>query len=299
MTEPGKKIVAIGGGKGGTGKSFLAVNLGTALSQKGKKVILADLNTQAPCLHTFLGVPVLERTFRDFIIDDNATLDAILTDNPLSDVLLMSGGADMPASSPLSHEQKHRFFSCLKALEYDTLFLDLPTGSSSETADMFLISNGGLVVFNHLPTTLEGTYLFIKNIVFRLISGFFKKEKNILHFLEEAFPPNSKLEMESLDQILHTLEKLDKTNAEHAYRALSAFKPSCILNNVVHERETDVVEPFQCLVKKYLGVDIQFLGVVSQGPEVNSSIENRLPLVLGDPECQVSCEIKAIAGKLE
>ncbi|MBT5793872.1 MAG: P-loop NTPase, partial [Deltaproteobacteria bacterium] len=38
------KILAIGGGKGGVGKSFVASNLGILLAQSGSKVILADLD---------------------------------------------------------------------------------------------------------------------------------------------------------------------------------------------------------------------------------------------------------------
>ena len=39
-----KKIWAIGGGKGGVGKSYVAGNLGILLAQKGHNVVLADLD---------------------------------------------------------------------------------------------------------------------------------------------------------------------------------------------------------------------------------------------------------------
>ena len=51
-----KCIHPIAGGKGGTGKSFLAASLGTILAKQGKKILLVDLDLGASNLHTFLGL---------------------------------------------------------------------------------------------------------------------------------------------------------------------------------------------------------------------------------------------------
>ena len=49
-------IIAVGGGKGGTGKSSVAVNLAVSLSKKGKKVMLLDLDVESPVDHILLGI---------------------------------------------------------------------------------------------------------------------------------------------------------------------------------------------------------------------------------------------------
>ncbi len=50
MTETanGKKLWAIGGGKGGIGKSIFTLGLGISLARLGKKVILMDADLGAP-----------------------------------------------------------------------------------------------------------------------------------------------------------------------------------------------------------------------------------------------------------
>ena len=53
---PGRRIIAVGGGKGGVGKSVLAANLGIYLAQLGKHVVLLDADLGGANLHTFLGV---------------------------------------------------------------------------------------------------------------------------------------------------------------------------------------------------------------------------------------------------
>ncbi|MDO9351755.1 MAG: P-loop NTPase, partial [Deltaproteobacteria bacterium] len=60
-------IWTIGGGKGGSGKSFITTNIGICLSKLGARVILIDADLGGANLHTFLGIlpPVL--SLSDFI----------------------------------------------------------------------------------------------------------------------------------------------------------------------------------------------------------------------------------------
>jgi len=50
------KIWAIGGGKGGTGKTFVLSQLANCLASKGKRVILVDTDFGGANLHTFFGI---------------------------------------------------------------------------------------------------------------------------------------------------------------------------------------------------------------------------------------------------
>jgi flagellar biosynthesis protein FlhG len=46
----------IGGGKGGSGKSFITASLGVSLAKEGKRVLLIDLDLGGSNLHSFLGL---------------------------------------------------------------------------------------------------------------------------------------------------------------------------------------------------------------------------------------------------
>ena len=50
------KAIVIASGKGGTGKSMLAANLGTTLALQGHKVVLIDLDTGLRNLDLYLGI---------------------------------------------------------------------------------------------------------------------------------------------------------------------------------------------------------------------------------------------------
>ncbi|HEU5286686.1 MAG TPA: P-loop NTPase, partial [Sphingomicrobium sp.] len=53
--QPGRKLIAIGSGKGGVGKSTLAANLAIALARSGKKVGLIDADIYGPSQPRLLG----------------------------------------------------------------------------------------------------------------------------------------------------------------------------------------------------------------------------------------------------
>ena len=75
-------IWPIGGGKGGSGKSFLASSLGRLLAGLGKKTLLIDLDLGAANLHTLVDVPYPEKCFSDFIRNEICLLENIVLETP-------------------------------------------------------------------------------------------------------------------------------------------------------------------------------------------------------------------------
>src|SRR3989338_4734544 len=59
------KFIAIASGKGGVGKTTTALNLGTALSNFGKDVVVVDANLSTPHISLHLGSPKLRVTLND------------------------------------------------------------------------------------------------------------------------------------------------------------------------------------------------------------------------------------------
>jgi flagellar biosynthesis protein FlhG len=65
--EDRKVVWTIGGGKGGSGKSFITTNIGICLSQMGVRVILVDADLGGANLHTFLGIHPPVPSLSDFL----------------------------------------------------------------------------------------------------------------------------------------------------------------------------------------------------------------------------------------
>lgn len=61
-----QRIWAIGGGKGGVGKSFITANLAMLLAQQKKRVVAIDVDLGGANLHSFLGVKTPQKPFLIF-----------------------------------------------------------------------------------------------------------------------------------------------------------------------------------------------------------------------------------------
>ena len=61
-------VLAVGGGKGGVGKSIISANLSAILSQAGYRVLVIDLDLGCANLHTQFGIPMPRKTLADFLL---------------------------------------------------------------------------------------------------------------------------------------------------------------------------------------------------------------------------------------
>src|SRR5438477_12934551 len=89
------RLVAIGGGKGGVGKSLVAANVGIFLATLGKRVILVDAAFGAPNLHIFAGVPRPSRTLSEVLAGAPLVDLAVATHVP--GVRIVGGVSDPPS----------------------------------------------------------------------------------------------------------------------------------------------------------------------------------------------------------
>ena len=81
---PPARVWAVGGGKGGIGKSFLVANLATVAARSGKRVILIDADLGGANLHTCLGVRAGERvSLSDYFEDRVLELDKVAIETPI------------------------------------------------------------------------------------------------------------------------------------------------------------------------------------------------------------------------
>jgi flagellar biosynthesis protein FlhG len=71
-------IIAIGGAKGGIGKSIFSANLGVFLSQQGAKTVLVDLDLGGANLHLYLGETALPGDIQDFLLQKVPRLEDVM-----------------------------------------------------------------------------------------------------------------------------------------------------------------------------------------------------------------------------
>src|SRR5512136_2207425 len=100
------QIWPIGGGKGGTGKSFLTGNLGILLARQRFRTVLIDADLGAANLHTVLGLDCPEKCLSDFLSKGSTTLQETVVETPISNLYMISGARNKLDVANLAHEQK-------------------------------------------------------------------------------------------------------------------------------------------------------------------------------------------------
>jgi len=131
-----KRIIAVSSGKGGVGKSMIATTLALALSRRGHRVGLLDLDFTSPATHIILGVKGLQPEEEKGIISPVA--------HGLRYMSIVFYAVDEPA--PLRGAAVSEAIIELMAItrwgELDYLVIDMPPGIGDATLDMIRLTPG-------------------------------------------------------------------------------------------------------------------------------------------------------------
>jgi flagellar biosynthesis protein FlhG len=155
------RVIAVTGGKGGVGKTSVAVNLAAALSQHGKRVLLFDADLGLANVDVLLGLA--PRYTLESVIEGRCTLDEAVIDTPMGFKILpgASGVARMTELSTIEHLGLVQAFSQLSA-GLDVLLVDTAAGIADSVRQFCQAAQHVLVVLRDEPASLTDAYALIK-----------------------------------------------------------------------------------------------------------------------------------------
>ena len=145
-------IMLVTSGKGGTGKSTVALNLGLSLSKEGKKVIVVELDSGLRCLDLMLGVDNIVYDLGDILsgkCDANSGIYSAF-DVPNLSIIAAPSRVDQMIS-------QNRFTQLCEFLakSYDFVILDTPAGLGSALEVAAHASSLGIIVSNISPVSVR------------------------------------------------------------------------------------------------------------------------------------------------
>ncbi|MEK7358467.1 MAG: P-loop NTPase, partial [Bdellovibrionota bacterium] len=160
-------IWAVGGGKGGIGKSFISSSLAMCLARMGKSVTLVDLDLGSANLHTCLGLKVPQESLSDFITGRVDNLGRVAVSTEIPGLSFISGFNDALNIADLDSAAKYKIIQGLRNLQTPYVILDLGAGTSENTLDFFLAADQKIVAVTPEPTAIENAYRFMKSSFYR------------------------------------------------------------------------------------------------------------------------------------
>src|SRR6185503_4771744 len=153
--------IAVTGGKGGVGKTSVSVNLATALSASGKRVVLLDGDLGLANVDVLLGLS--PRYTLAHVLSGERTLDEILVKAPQGFHIVpsASGAADLASMAGAGHLGLVQAFSTL-ATRLDVLIVDTAAGIAPGVLQFSQAAQHVLVVVTDEPASLTDAYALIK-----------------------------------------------------------------------------------------------------------------------------------------
>ncbi len=150
---PVRNVVAVASGKGGVGKSTVAVNIAVALAQTGAKVGLLDADIYGPNVPTMMGIQQLPPQNESGKLTPAVAYGVEL----MSIGFLVKPGQPLIWRGPMLHSAIRQFLNDVEWGELDYLIIDLPpgTGDAQLSLAQSVPLSGGVIVTLPQAVSLE------------------------------------------------------------------------------------------------------------------------------------------------
>lgn len=291
------QIIPIASGKGGVGKSLLSANLAITLGQQGKRVVLVDLDLGASNLHLVIGQHPGTASLGSWFTEKTQFKD-IIQPTDYQNVSFIAGDSQIPDLTQLKYAQKIKLIRNLKNIDCDYLILDLGAGTHQFILDMFLLSPQGIVVSAPAVTATLNGYLFLKNAVFRLLYTTFKRNTPGRTLLDNLKKNSASMQKLYIPQLVQALEQVDSETTELFKSRMQQFRPRLVMNMIDSPSDAEKAQRIKTSCNQYLGLEIDFLGLMYRDMLQDKALSSQLPLVVYKPRSVLGQAIYRIADKV-
>lgn len=307
-SEARSRIIAVGGAKGGIGKSMFAANLGTMLSSFGFRVIMVDLDLGGSDLHIYLGHRQMpETTLNDFL---NRKIDS-LNDAAIpcdGGPVLIAGNASELGSANIFFQKKMRLIENIRKLKADYIIVDLGGGTDFNTLDFFLASDLGIVLTTLDQAAYLEAYAFIKTALQRKLSRLFasdspfpgQRNTKLKQIVNEYTLATGKDRPRTIQALLEKVAKEDAITLPLITDEILSFSPCLVINRCFDSRAArKVVSTLRTVACQRLSVHINHVGTIAKHSRIEQSTTYlHHPLVMRQPSGVFASEMKSVIDAL-
>lgn len=291
------RIWAVGGGKGGVGKSVVASSLACAMAGRGRRCALIDADLGGANLHSLLGVPAPRRTLSHFLSGSVKSLAELMVPTSVPNLSLVSANRALLDMANPKHAQKEKLFRHVRGLDVDEVVIDLGSGSAFNALDSFLVARRGLVVITPEPTAIENAEHFLAAAFYRSLRAVARHPEvraSILRVKEDKSLPR----IGSVQDLIARVKAIDPPAAKLLTECAEAFLPLLLVNQIESSDDQRVGPALVARCRERLGVAIDYAGSLHVDPNVREAVARGRPVPQLFARTLFSREIDALAGRL-
>jgi flagellar biosynthesis protein FlhG len=301
-----RTIIAVGGAKGGIGKTLFSANLGTYLQRKGYRTVLVDLDLGGANLHLHLGVTGLPLTINDFLDHQAVSLEEIMVTTRYGPKLI-GGDSSRLGAANIDFGLKLRLMRAIRRIEADCIVLDLGGDTSYNMIDFFLLADRGLVLTTCDPSSYLDAYNFIKVSLFRKLNRIFgaetgfqgEKDTALQQLIAEATLSSNGSRVKTVGQLLQRIQEQQPHYLGFVKSRIEEYQPWLVVNMAeADSNETEVAERILQVSRKMLSVGVEYVGALPCQEEIKRSVRELVPAVVQYPGKKYWGILERLAGRL-
>jgi flagellar biosynthesis protein FlhG len=291
------RIISVGGGKGGIGKSLVSANLGVELARRGYKVVAIDADLGGANLHTCLGVDMPRATLSDYINRKINRIEDVVVATGQPNLSLISGALDSLDAANPKYAQKLKLLRNIHALDAQYVILDLGAGTGFNVLDFFLVADHGMLILVPEPTSIENGYRFLKAAFFRRLQNV-EAVHGLERVVESAMKSKSGGAIRTPFDVVAAVKAADPDAGAILETQMQLFRPRLIVNQCRTPADREVGEAVVAAWRKYFGLRMDYLAAISYDDEVWRAVRKRRPVLVECPRSDAARCFATLADSL-
>jgi flagellar biosynthesis protein FlhG len=287
-----RRLIAVGGGRGGVGKTLLTVNLAVYLAQLGRSVAISDADPFGSGLHNMLGSERPPLALPRDIKEGRATP----AKTSVPGLELLPTAYDLWAVAPKRPSRMAHWLSQLSQLDFDYVLLNLGASTTPATLDVFYEADVSICVAAPEPAAVETTYRFCRALFTRRLRRALMRERFKLRVVERALaalPP-----LPPPRDVVTEIARYDTSIAALAAATMQSLRPSLVVGKTRLKRDLDLGPAMSSLSDRYLGISLEYLGYIEHDDSVWLTARRRRPLLTDAPTSKSARNIERVARRL-
>jgi flagellar biosynthesis protein FlhG len=291
---PGR-LIAIGGGRGGVGKSLIAVNLAVYLAQLGRSVVLVDADHGGSNLHCHFGLSAASS--EPDLTEGAAAMQRALVPTSIPGLSLLPAAHDaVKRPPPLRARRKAAWIAALKTLPVNYTVIDVGSADADSALDFMLAADLPIAVTVPEPPAVEATYRFLRAAFLRRLRRALVRDK-----LRSLLAERVVTEMRTLPapiELIRRLANAERSLAELAWTEAQGLRVQLVVNQTRVRADAELGGWMSGLASRHYGVALDELGHIELDDTVSLTVRRNRPLLIDSPSSKSARNVERIARRV-
>ena len=290
-------MVAVGGGKGGVGKTFLSANLAATLAAEGYRVAAVDTDLEGANLHTWLGLPKPPTSLAEFVSGRESDPRKLLYQSGVPGVQLIAATGGHLAGAQPDAARRVELLQGLRRLPADIVIVDCGAGAHASTIDYFLVGDECLLVLHPEPTSMENAYSFLRAAFYRRMQLAMLKGE-VQDRIQECMDQRNERGIRTPLDLLREVRSMDSEEGDRFVTTMQDFRPRIVVNEVASAEDVRLGFAVQNVCRRYFGLEAEYVGYVNRDDAVRKALLQKQPVAITEPHSDAAVYLRRIARKI-